>query len=272
MRLILHHVKKLRKNSFLRYPRHAQAVVGKVQTMTWNYTDEVAVVSSELWGAMNEPVAIYQRGSSASGGSNYKPWDIDLYVVGKNAEADEVDTVVEELAARYPQLPELDVTVLDESVILEGNLDVLKHLLLFHDGKLINGRCLKSKMKIIPLDIGTAKSVKYQMNGFIDSRMSTLRDYRKGQNSDAEAIQFHIKKAAKMLVRAGCYFGIAHHGEFTRKLPKCLLRLKKQFPEMEKDLDYLYLSLGQPVVQPSSFLEVATRVYTTLYHEHSFGL
>lgn len=230
----------------------------------WNYTDEIGEISELLWNLLDQPVAIYLRGSSAIS-SKYKPWDIDLYLISEVVAPSNLISTVATLNETYKDLPELDVTSFVKSEFVGCKVDTLRMLLLIHDGQLVRGVCIKSEINDIPLNAITAKKVKEKMKGYLDQRLQIIEEQLISKEKNREILDYSFKKAAKMIVRAGCFVGIEYDGVFSRNLTICLMNLKKKYPNIADELVYLYDSLGEVNVDPILFMRSINRARSQIY-------
>lgn len=222
---------------------------------------------ADIWALSEAPCALYLRGSYAIPHGSFAPWDLDVYFVVQGPGSGELDVhrVCEELDARYPDLPRLDLTIVSRDRFLFGDRSLLHRFLLVREGVHIRGERLADIVALPPLDEDTAGKIRVLMSQFIE-RILISFDWGSRNLDRMSTLDFELytRTVAKALIRSGVFLGV-REGEFSRDLDRCCQRIESAFPDSKRELGIMMARVRGRNAPLAEFVEAATSLYRAVY-------
>jgi len=238
------------------------------ENLLHKYDQDIVGLIEKIWLKVSSPCSIYIRGSYANLDREFTPWDLDIYLITYKNEIIDNIKVSKALDKEYPNLPELDLTIISKQDIFELEEHILKKLLLIYGSNLVKGEPLKHIISSPMLDKDTSYKVKKIMYSYVSTKLSEMK--LKINTEDKEVLYFLSKKIAKMLVRTGVFIGIEEHNLFSRDITYCYQNLVNKYPDLEKYADEMYGVLGGNYMDFTEFLYSAEKIKNTIYNEIEF--
>ncbi|UPT67171.1 MAG: cupin domain-containing protein [Sphingobacteriales bacterium JAD_PAG50586_3] len=203
-----------------------------------NVPEELGELLNEIWSLSNSSISIYLRGSFKNEDRKYTPWDLDLYLIVNNRSdipQDKIE-ISNYLTKKYSELPEIDLTIVDEYSLLYDDNTIMKRLLLLRDGLLVKGIGIKKYLTVPELNQTTIEKLENLHKKFIAKITTDIKDY-----PEIEVVELNklIRTLAKAFLRIGTFSILKQRAELIRDVNECAVELKSTHPEILTEIDSL---------------------------------
>jgi len=219
-----------------------------------------------LWKLLKKPKALYLRGSYKTPSSKYIPWDIDIYAVveGNNRATNEAENICKVLEDKYPNLPNIDLSILPLEKFKTSQKYTLKRILFHYDAIRVQGIEVADIIPKPPLNPKTADLVKKTTKHFLYHYYikRNLADQMKYvENTGGK----YFRSIAKGFLRSGTFILIRKKQVFVREINKCYKALIQEYPELKKELSIMKTVIGGNQIDLKIFDMSARKIFDVIY-------
>ena len=184
-----------------------------------------------IWDLSTCGHSLFLRGSIARKNSTHPPWDIDVYLVLRTSENEcctWYDHIISKLALS-DTLPPLDLSVISMAALICEETHLLKRILLFEDGLLVQGLDVRHELTKPLYNRDTA----YRLHVICqDIARRKLAELRAGINHSGVADCLIVRKAAKAVLRMAASLAMRDSAIFLRDPASCAAWLGKHQPAL----------------------------------------
>jgi len=203
------------------------------------YAKQLEELLQTIWLLPKQPRTLALRGSAVRPSGNCLPWDIDIYFLTDETSGgcDQVFKEAQALLSRYPDLPEIDLTVMTRSDFLESDSCLLKRILLLEDGFPYFGENILSLMQRPAYDNTTASLLLPILDDIAERKLGEYCHAATQSGLESITLLGTAKRAAKAALRTVTALLMKIHGRFIRDPELCSQFAVEKMPEISRSVE-----------------------------------
>jgi hypothetical protein len=209
------------------------------------YAKQLQEFLQQTWRLSQQPRTLALRGSAVRQIGKCLPWDVDVYFLTDDTQdgCDQVCKDAYALLSRYPDLPEIDLTVMPRANFLESDRYLLKRVLLLEDGFPYFGENILLCMERPAYDEKTASLLLPIMDDIAERKHDEYCHEAAQSDPKPSTLVVAAKRAAKAGLRTVTPLLMKTCGRFSRDPELCSKFATEKMPEISRSVETLKAAL-----------------------------